>query len=91
MTKIAHLRSSVPTAAQRLAQWRKQCCEMKLKGGPASGMTVVMPLSPKGGLWFVYGGKVHHYRGIPGKGTWGNLVYVEPVGAVWPVEDCRSD
>jgi len=49
------------------ALYRKYPCEMKLKGGPASGMTVVMPLSSEAGLWFVYGGKVHTYRGVPGK------------------------
>jgi hypothetical protein len=45
----------------------KHPCEVKLKGGPAAGMTVVMPFSSEGGLWFVYSGKTHHYRGVPGR------------------------
>lgn len=57
------------------ADFKKTACEMKLKGGPADGMTVVMPLSSEAGLWFVYAGKVHNYRGTPGRpGT--NLEYV---------------
>lgn len=57
------------------ADFKKTACEMKLKGGPASGMTVVMPLSSEAGLWFVHGGKVHTYRGVPGRpGT--SLEYV---------------
>jgi len=52
------------------ADYKKHPCEMKLKGGPAAGMTVVMPFSGNGGLWFVDGdGDVHHYRGMPGRGT----------------------
>jgi hypothetical protein len=49
------------------AKYKASPCPMKLKGGPADGMTVVMPLSSEAGLWFVYAGKVHNYRGTPGR------------------------
>jgi hypothetical protein len=63
------------------AVFKKTASEMKLRGGPAAGMTVVMPLSSEAGLWFVYAGKVHHYRGMPGRpGTVLEYVDCVPLG-----------
>ena len=48
------------------AQFKANPCEMKLEGGPAAWKTVVRPFSSAAGLWFLYAGKYHLYRGVPG-------------------------
>jgi hypothetical protein len=66
------------------ARWRRFTCEMRLRGGPADGARVVLLFSSDAHYSFrdPDTGKVHHYRGIPGRpGTFLEYVCSEPLEA----------